>query len=167
MNPGCKQHAATHPHPPRPLRLPPVQLSQPTLNPWTVPPLTTTELNSTPPPHIMCTSSANYIKALTGTTGDPTHTLQTPVMTPALQMLPSHMLDAQRLSCCTCKLLFTSNLSYLGCQVFFVLCSMIVKKITCHRLRRRMQTISARSRPPMSSFSDMNKWNVDLDFNLA
>lgn len=82
----------------------------------------------------MCTSSANYIKALTGTTGDPNYTLQTPVMTPALQKLPSHMLDAQRLSCCTCKLLFTSNLSYLGYQVFFVLCSMIVKNIARHRL---------------------------------
>lgn len=30
----------------------------------------------------MSPSSANYIKALTGTAGDPNYTLQTPVMTP-------------------------------------------------------------------------------------
>lgn len=131
MNPGCNNMLP----PLHPLRFPPVQLSQPTLNRWTLSPLTTTELSYTP---IMCTSSANDIKALAGTTGDPNHPPQTPVMTPALQKLPSHMLDAQRLSCCTCKLLFTSNLSYLGYQVFFVLCSMIVKNIVCHRLGRRI-----------------------------
>lgn len=59
------------------------------------------------------------------------------------------MLDAQRLSHRTCNQPFTSNLSRVGRQFFFVLCGMIVKNLMCHCLGKIHASMSARSRPLM------------------
>lgn len=145
-NTGCDD--PSRPRPPHHFHFPPVQLSPPTLNPWPVSPLTTTDVNYTP---IMYTSSANFFKALTGTTGEPNYTLQTPVMSPP-QQLPGHVLDAQtqllHLQSTLYKQLVLRWLSGFLCVVQYdrVIVSVEEAKQFLHV-----------HGPPMSSVSDMKK----------
>lgn len=140
----------------------PAQLSPPALNLWTVSSLTDNHW-TTP---ILYTSSTNYTKALTEATGEAVLTANPNNKPPSQPLHPDphplhpQMLDAQRLSCRTCKQPLTSNLSCVGRQFFFVLCGRIVKNLMC-LLLVFYGSMSAHSRPLMFSASDMYGWNVN------
>lgn len=134
-NTGCDD--PSRPRPPHHFHFPPVQLSPPTLNPWPVSPLTTTDVNYTP---IMYTSSANFFKALTGTTGEPNYTLQTPVMS------PPPAAPRPRAGCSDSVAALAINSLQATCPTLAIRFSLCCAVWSCHRLGRRSEAVSARSR---------------------